>query len=91
MRKREGLALRKLGREWMIVAESVELIDFDRIIALNDSAAYVWEALPERGFDSEAIAVLLKERYDVDAEIAEKDARELEEAWIKGGVIEEGN
>lgn len=47
MKKIKGLALRRLGIESVIVAESLDLIDFDRLVSLNESAAYIWESLPD--------------------------------------------
>lgn len=71
------------------MGESLNLIDFDRIVSLNESAAYVWENLPASGFDMATITHLLTDRYDVEEATAERDARELAEVWLKAGVIEE--
>lgn len=89
MRKIKGLALRRLGTETMIVAESIDLINFDRLVTLNASAAYVWESLPDTGFGADTITRLLTDRYDVDETTAREDARALAEAWLKAGIIEE--
>ncbi|MBD5356917.1 MAG: PqqD family protein [Bacteroides sp.] len=89
MKKIKGLVLRRLGNEAMIVAESLELIDFDKLVSLNDSAAYIWESLPDSDFDEATIAGLLTDRYDVDYETAYKDASELVNLWIRAGIIDE--
>lgn len=47
MKKIKGLALRRLGTEFVIVAESLDLIDFNHLVSLNESAAYIWESLPD--------------------------------------------
>lgn len=88
MKKIGGLVLRRLGNEAVVVAESLELVDFDRVVSLNASAVYVWESLPDAGFNVEAIAKLLTERYDVDEATALTDARELVEVWLQAGVVE---
>ena len=90
MKKKQGLVLRTLGSENMIVAESLDLIDFDRIVSLNESAAYIWESLPEEGFEVDDIIALLRERYEVSLETATKDAGELVDIWLKGEIIENG-
>ena len=41
MKKINGMVLRHLGTEAVIVAESLEMIDFNRLVSLNDSAAYI--------------------------------------------------
>lgn len=83
-----GLRMRRLGTEAMIVAESPDMIDFDRIVSLNSSAAFVWESLPDADFDALTIARLLTGRYDVDEATALADAGEMTDVWIKAGVID---
>lgn len=87
-KKRNGFVLRRIAGEAVIVGESLELIDFDSIVSLNASAAYVWEALADAPFDEGTVARLLTARYDVDADTARADARELLDSWLEAGIIE---
>lgn len=87
MKKIKGMTMRRLGKEAVVVAESQELVDFDRLVSLNGSAAYVWESLGEGEFDAETMARLLMERYDVEEERARKDAEELADVWLTAGII----
>ena len=87
MKKIEGFVMRRLGQDAMIVAESVDLIDFDRIVSLNSSAAYVWESLPNSDFSTRTIIDLLLQRFDVEEEVANKDAKELVNTWLQAGII----
>lgn len=80
--------MRRLGKETMLVAESLDLIDFDRLISLNDSAAYIWGTLPASSFEINDIVKILTDHYDVDFQTALKDAKELVEVWINAGIIE---
>lgn len=89
MKKTDGFTMRRLGQDAMIVAESVDLIDFDRIVSLNSSAAYVWESLPDADFTIRTITDLLLRRYDVEEGVARKDAEELVDIWVKAGIITE--
>lgn len=89
MKKKNGLALRRLGTETFLVAESLELVDFDRLVTLNASAAYVWENLPDTGFDVGTMAHLLTDRYDVAETTALADAQTLADVWRQAGVVEE--
>ncbi|MDE5813281.1 MAG: PqqD family protein [Muribaculaceae bacterium] len=89
MKKIDGFAMRRLGRDAMIVAESVDLIDFDRIVSLNSSAAYIWETLPDSGFTIRTIIDILLQRYDVEEDTAQKDAEELVDTWLEAGIIKE--
>lgn len=87
MKKTEGLMLRRLAGEAVIVAESIEMIDFDRLVSLNSSAEFVWSALADSEFDESTVAALLVGEYDVDEATAIADARELIECWLEAGVI----
>ena len=89
MKKIEGFVMRRLGQEAMIVAESIDLIDFDRIVSLNSSAAYVWETLQDTDFTLQTVVDLLLHRYDVEEGVARKDALELVNTWLKAGIIKE--
>lgn len=82
------MVLRQLGKEALIVAESQDLIAFDRLVSLNGSAAYVWTSLPDSGFDAETVARLLTDRYDVGMSVALADASELLRVWLDAGIIE---
>ena len=89
MKKIKGFVMRRLGQDAMIVAESVDLIDFDRIVSLNASAAYVWESLPDTDFTIQTITDMLLHRYNVDEEVAHKDAEELVNIWLTAEIIKE--
>lgn len=89
MKKIEGFVMRRLGQDAMIVAESVDLIDFDRIVSLNTSAAYLWENLPDTDFTTITITDLLMQQYDVEKSVACKDAEDLVSVWLKAGIITE--
>ncbi len=80
--------MRKLGSEKLLVAESLDLVDFNKLISLNDSAAYIWASLPATSFDTETITTLLTDRYDVDDKTARKDAQALIDVWLQAGIIE---
>lgn len=89
MKKKQGFALRRLAGEAIIVGQSLERIDFDRLVTLNPSAACVWEALGENDrFDAAAVARVLTDRYEVDAAVALKDAGELLDGWLEAGIVE---
>ena len=43
MKTIEGFKLRKLGNEYILVGESMALINFNKMITLNETAAFLWE------------------------------------------------
>ena len=85
----EGFRLRPLGRDYIVTPESVERINFNRMISLNSSAAYLWQSVEGKDFTVEDLRDLLLEKYDVDAEVAASDAERIARTWIEAGIAEE--
>lgn len=90
MKTVKGFRMRKLGLEYIITAEGVELINFNKMIALNESAAYLWESVQEmEEFSVETLADLLVEQYGIDRELALKDSAAVAQKWVEAGIAEE--
>ena len=73
----------------IVTGEGLEQIDFNKLVSLNSSAAYLWEHLVSREFDLETMVDLLLERYDIERSVALKDARALLDNWKSIGLIED--
>lgn len=84
----EGLEMRQLGNDYVVLAESVKLINFNKMLALNETAAYLWSSVAGKDFEVEDLEQLLMEKYDIDHETAQADAQNLVKAWKESGVIE---
>lgn len=85
----EGFRLRKLGKEHIVVGEGLGQVNFNKMISLNESAAYLWESVEGKDFSVEDLVSLLLDRYDVEEAVALKDARALASAWVDAGVVSE--
>lgn len=48
MRIKEGFVLRSIGDTYMVVGEGLAQIDFNKIISLNSTAAYLWNAVQDK-------------------------------------------
>ncbi len=88
MKIKDGFILRTICGEHVVVGEGLSQVNFNKMLSLNDSAAYLWEAVEGRAFTLEDLAALLTERYEVSAETAAADAARLAEVWIREGVVE---
>ncbi len=88
MKIKDGFVLREIGDEMVVVGEGLEQINFNKIICLNESAAYLWKKCHDKVFDVETLISLLFDRYEVTKEQAQTDAKELLDKWIKAGLIE---
>lgn len=89
MRIKKGFELRHLLNEHIIVAYGKENIDFNKVISLNDSAAYLWDNIIDKDFDAEMLASLLLQEYEVDSETALRDAKAVLESWVSAGLTEQ--
>ena len=82
-----GFTLRPLGKEFIITAENIKQIDFNRMISLNESAAYLWKEVDGKDFTAEDLAALLEARYEVDHETALRDSQAIAAKWLEAGII----
>ena len=89
MKIKEGFTMRPLGKAFIVIGEGEEQINFNKMISMNESAAYLWDAVGGRDFTSEDLCNLLLEKYDIDRETASKDASALADAWVKAGIVSE--
>ena len=89
MRTKKGYRLRPLGKEYILVAEGLEVESANQMISLNATAAFLWEAVDGKDFDAETLAQLLVDEYGIDIETAKKDVMPLLETWKKANIITE--
>ncbi len=88
MRTKKGYRLRTLGKEYILVAEGLEALGANQMISMNETAAFLWEAVEGKDFDASVLAQLLVDEYGIERELAEKDVVPLLEAWTKAGIID---
>lgn len=71
----------------MVVGEGLAQVNFNKMLSLNASAAYLWEQFQGKEFTIEDMAAALMERYEVDKERAYQDSAALAGKWIEEGVL----
>lgn len=89
MKTSAGYVMRPLGKEFILTAENVQQVNFNRMISLNSSAAYLWESVEGRDFSVQDLADLLVERYGIEMETAVTDSEALVVKWREAGLLEE--
>lgn len=87
MRTKKGYRLRSLGKEYILVAEGLEVMDANQMVSMNETAAFLWKAVEGKAFDAEALAQLLVDEYGIEMETAQKDVTPLLQTWKEAGVI----
>lgn len=88
MKIKEGFTLRKICGEFVVVGEGLAQVNFNKMLSLNESAAYLWEQFQGKEFTVQDMADALLDRYEVEAGQALKDAAALAEKWIQEEVAE---
>ena len=87
MKTVEGFTLRSLMKEFILTADDVVNVNFNKVISLNESAAYLWESVKGKDFDAQTLADLLLERYEVDKETALRDSEAIIVKWKEAGIV----
>ena len=89
MRLKKGFVLREVCGEDVIMGEGLGAINFGKLLALNESAAWLWKQAQEmRDFTIEALAERLCDEYEVTREDALRDVAEIIGEWQKVNVVE---
>ena len=93
MKTIEGFKLRKLGNEYILVGESMALINFNKMVTLNESAAFLWEKAEtltkaKGAFTAEDLTDCMTAEYEVSRDRAFADVQSTLQAWLDAGVIE---
>ncbi len=88
MKIKEGFTLRTMCGEHIVVGEGLSQVNFNKIISLNESAAWLWEQVQGKEFTEDTLSELLQQKYDVSASQAFVDAIKLMAQWKEQGVAE---
>lgn len=88
MKIKDGFVLREMCGEYIVAAEGLQHINFNKLISLNHTAAYLWKELIGKEFSVQDMARLLVEEYEIDMGLALKDSENLCKAWSEAGITE---
>ena len=78
-----------MAGEHVVIMQGSFGSDLTRIISLNSSALYLWQAIEGKEFDVNTIAALLAEEYGIDDQIAATDAQRWVDKLADCGLLEE--
>lgn len=84
----DGFRLRDVMGQATVIGEGVNQVNFNKLITLNSSAAFLWKAIEGKEFDVETLKSLLIDEYGIDAQLAEKDAESIAKQWSEAGLVE---
>ena len=87
MKTKHGFRLRELGGDYILIGESVELVNFNNLITFNEAAAYLGQSVEGKEFDVETLTQLLLDEYEVTEEVARQDAEATINDWKEVGIV----
>ena len=81
--------LRDICGDKAIVPEGFQVVDFRKMISMNDTAVWLWEKCTELGdFTAEQLAEALCEEYEVESSKALADINRILDQWKEMGLLE---
>lgn len=83
----EGFRLRDVMGQATVIGEGVDQVNFNKLITLNNTAAYLWRSVEGKEFDASALCGLLVEEYGIDEALAQKDAEAILAKWTEIGLV----
>ena len=87
MKVRSGFKLMKVGVQNLVVAVDERAEEFNGMVRLNPTGAFLWELL-EKGAEKEELVAALLSEYEIDKETAETDADHFLSILTDNGILE---
>ncbi|MCD7904101.1 MAG: PqqD family protein [Clostridiales bacterium] len=88
MKIKKGFMLRKIQNTAVVVPFGASSVDFNNIMNLNETGAFIWTKLEEETTE-EAVVKALTSQYDIDEATAKADAAEFIAALRKNNLLDE--
>lgn len=88
MRIKEGFTLREIIGQFVVIGEGLKQVNFNKMISMNESAAYLWKGVEGKDFTVEDLTKLLTDKYEVSEEQAASDAAAISQKWIDAELID---
>ena len=89
MRIKDGFTLRTICGEHVVIGEGLAQVNFNKMLSLNATAAYLWEQVQGKDFTVEDLVTLLTDKDEVSADQARQDALKLVQVWQEQGVAQD--
>ena len=86
MKIKEGLILREVAGNYIVVAVGDMVKEFNGVINLNETGAFLWKNLVD-GKDEQGLVDALLGEYDVDKAIAEEDVKKFINKLTEAGLV----
>lgn len=84
---KEGIRLRKIGNQYMIVDVSKENVNMSDVYSLNHTAALLWQRIEDGDATPDKLADSLCETYGIGKEDATRDVERQIDDWRQYGLL----
>lgn len=88
MKIKEGFILREIAGSFVVVPVGQNLVDFSSMITLNETGAFLWNALSEETSEEQLCQKLLSEYEGVSKEEALGDIRDFVKVLNEKNILE---
>lgn len=88
MKIKQEYKVREIAGENVVIMQGGKGADLTKIITLNESALLLWNTLCESDFTVEQAARVLMRNFEVEADVALRDATAWVERLAECGLIE---
>ena len=89
MKIKSGFMLRTIAGCKIVVAVGRRTVDFNGIINLNDTGAFLWERLEQGATEDELVSAILETYTDVDEPTARESVRNFVKTLRDGGCLDD--
>lgn len=84
---KSGFMLRNIADNWIVVPLGERVVDFNGLITLSETGAFLWKKL-ETISNSDMLIKELLIKYDIDETTAKADVLKFIDMLKEGGVLE---
>ena len=88
MKIKSGFILRSIAGCKVVVSVGERVLDFNGIINLNDTGAFLWKRLEAGATEDELVAAILENYTEVDEPTARESVRSFTKTLLDAGVID---
>jgi hypothetical protein len=86
MKLKDGFMLREIAGTWVVVPLGQRVIEFNGLMTLSDSGAFLWKML-EMGAEIDELLEGIIEEYEIDKATAQMDIDEFIGQIVEKGII----
>ena len=89
MKIKDGFVVEKVGAKYLAVAVGKRADEFNALIRMNSTGAFLWQQLAEGDISRDELVSLMLAEYEIDAEKAGADADAFLNKLSEAGLLDE--